>query len=425
MKRLTRREVLKKAARTAGVAAVAPYIVPASALGRGALPPSERTTVGVIGCGGMGRGHVMNFKAVPEAHVAAVCDVDPARIQRLRREQGYGGPAYTDFREMLAREDLDAVSIATPHHSHAWITIACAKAGKDIYCEKPLTHTIAEGRAVVDAVKRYGRVFQVGTQRRTWSNHRLCSEFVRNERMGKLKHIFMRMHPRLAFVPHPTAAPSKPPKGFDWDLWLGPAPWVPFSKDRGHWNNFSDYSAGGVTLMGSHIFDIVVWAAGPFLHGPVEIEPVRPLEDKEGTYQVKFRFADGVTIFFDAVPWGKTGNTGARFEGTDGHVWIDVYANRHETKPASILQSPTTPDEIHLHSAKDNWADFIRAVRTRGPTLCPVETGHQMTTLCHLVWIAMYLGRKVTWDMEKEQFINDAQADRLRHYAYRSPYRLA
>ncbi len=415
MRQHTRRAFLKTSAVVA-----APALVRCSALGaEGAAPPSERVTLAVIGCGGMGTQHLKTFGGLPNCEVVAGCDPQPGRRKNAEALLRPGGKVYVKPQEVIARKDIDAVCIATPDHNHAWIAAAALRAGKDVYLEKPLTHTIHEGRVLVEEVARNARVFQVGTQRRAHPRHRLSCELVRNGYIGRLHTIRAQLHPGLSFTPSPCYPPDPVPEGYDWDGWLGPAPFVPYSRQMGYWTGWSNYSHGQVTHMDSHNLDIAVWGAEPLLRGLAEIEPHRDIgEDVD--YRVTFSFANGLRLLCEAKKEFR--GSSIRFEGTEGWVHVDVYGFTHRAEPASLLDVTLRPDEVHLHAAADNWGDFVRAVKTRGDTLCPVGTGHKMTTLCHLIWIAEYLGRRLRWDTEAERFLGDEEANRLLHYAYREPY---
>ena len=430
MARITRRQFLKSAAVAAGGAA-APFIVPSSVFGGPAgAPPSGKITVGVIGCGIMGDRLRRLFSAIPDSTVVAVCDVNNDVRQRVA-EQTPGVKLFSDFRELLALDEVDAVVIGTPHHAHAFIAVAAAKAGKDIYCEKPLTHTIHESRVVTDTVRRYGRVLQVGTHRRAGMPQRRGVELVRNQRMGKLHTIRVYTRPGLTREAAPVAPTLPVPQGFAWDLWLGPAPWLDFCgvHQKRTWNLYSDYSTGEITMTDCHILDAIPWAAGQFLQGPIEIEGSHDPEPNVA-YRVTFKYANGVNMIVEAraeQPLSK----GVRFEGTEGWVHIDVLNYRMYTDPPTLSTSAIGADGFRLAEMKhyqNEWGacclDFAQSVKTRAEPLCPVEGGHKMTVLSDLVWIAPRLGRKLKWDDAAERFIGDDDANRLLHYAYRSPWTL-
>ena len=429
---LTRRDLLKGAA---AAALVGPYVITSSALGAGDRPaPSNRIGAAIVGTGGQGGGHVGALSGQPDVQVLAVCDVDRGNREhhkqvvedRYSREAGgtYAGcGAYGDFREVMARSDIDAVLIATPEHWHALCAVAAAKAGKDIYCEKPMAGTIAEGRAAADAVKRYGRVFQTGSQERSGQARYAC-ELVRNGRLGKL-------HTIRTFLPvdgytQGEVKEEPVPDGFDYDFWLGPRPWEPYTPKRCNFNFrwILDYSDGELTDRGCHVNDIALWGAGPLLVGPVEIEGKGrfrqdslwnvPIE-----FHIEYTYANGLKIICDT-----SGPRGIRFEGTEGWIFVAIHGGHLTAEPASVLKSVIGPDEVRLHASKGHHRDWIDAIKTRGETVAPAEAGHRTASFCHLGLIAMLMGRKLKWDLEKERFINDQEAQRLVHRPMRSPWRL-
>ena len=429
---LTRRELLKGAA---AAALVGPCVVSSSALGAGDRPaPSNRIGAAIVGTGGQGGGHVGGLCGQPDVQVLAVCDVDRGHREhnkkvvedRYSRETGgtYAGcAAYGDFREVMARSDVDAVLIATPEHWHALCSIAAAKAGKDIYCEKPMAGTIAEGRAAADAVRRYGRVFQTGSQERS-GQARVACELVRNGRIGKL-------HTIRTFLPvdgyaQGSVKEEPVPDGFDYDFWLGPRPWEPYTSQRCFFNFrwILDYSDGELTDRGCHVNDIALWGAGPLLAGPVEIEGkgrfrTDPLWNVPIEFHIEYTYANGLKIICDT-----NGPRGIRFEGTEGWVFVAIHGGHLTAEPASVLKSVIGPDEVHLHASRGHHRDWIDAIKTRGDTVAPAEAGHRTASFCHLGLIALLTGRKVKWDLEKEEFINDSEAQRLVHRPMRSPWRL-
>ncbi len=423
---ISRRRFLTSAAGTTEAAVSFPYFVPSSVLG--SVAPSNRIVMGCIGVGGRGTNNMRGFMATGQVQVVAICDVDTEHRNTARdlvnNESGSGECAtYNDFREMLARDDIDAVSISSPDHWHGLNSIAAAEAGKDIYCEKPLANTIAEGRAVVEAVSRYNRVLQTGTQERS-GRARFACELVRNGRIGKL-HTIRTNLPTSNRRTDPQP-PMPVPDGFDYDMWLGPAPWAPYTQLRCHrnfrWN--LDYSVGELTDRGAHVNDIGLWGAKPFLKGPVRIAgrgefPTECLWNTATAYHIRYRFASG-------IEWIITNDEprGVRFEGTDGWIFVHIHGARTEAEPESLLQSVIGPDEIHLHESTDHRVDFLRAVRTRGQTVAPAEAGHRTATFCHLGNMALLLERELTWDLEKEQFVNDSQADRMVWRPMRSPWHL-
>jgi len=422
-KDLTRRTFLKASA----AALAAPAIIPASAIGGDGRPaPSERIHIGGIGIGGNGSGHLSRHLSSAETQVVAVCDVD--KTHRLEAQQkanekyadlmekgSYKGcDAYDDFRELLDRDDVDAVWISVPDHWHALISIAAAQAGKDIYCEKPLSLTIGEAREMVKAVRRYDRVFQTGSQQRSSFRFRLACELVRNERIGKL----VSCHVNVGGPSQYCYLPAEPvPDDLDWEMWLGPAPWRPYNKGIHpySWRSYRDYSGGGMTDWGAHHFDICQWALDQDTGGPMEIIPPDGKDVKWLTYV----YRGGVTV----QRGGYTGpGSGITFKGTKGMV--EVSRSHIKTDPPSLLDEPIGPGEVHLYESKNHAGNWLECIRTRKRPICDVEVGCRSVTVCHLGNIAYWLGRPLKWNPEKEEFVNDPVADRWRDRPKRTPWRL-
>ena len=428
--RPSRRTFLKGVA----TAVAAPYIVPASALGLdGATAPSNRITLACIGVNGRGTANMKSFLNHADAEVVAICDVDQAHRERAQRtvQSRYASdrPSYTgcdtynDFRDVIARDDIDAVMVGTPDHWHALIAIAAAKSGKDIYCEKPISKTIAEGRAVCDAVRRYGRIFQTGSQLRSSRNVRFACELVRNGRIGKLHTIRTYLPPGTTCGPQPE---MPIPPGFDYNLWLGPARWAPYTARRCHhtFRYVSDYAGGTMTDLGAHDNDLAQWGNGTEHTGPVEIEgtgqfPPDGFFDTAMRYEVHYTYANGVTLICSTDPYPA--GTGVRFEGTEGWVYTRTAIN---AEPQSLLETSIGPNEIHLYQSNDHHRNFLDCVKSRKETIVPAETGHRSITICHLGNIAMKLGRKLSWDPDRERFKDDPEADRHLLSPMRAPWRL-
>lgn len=450
-----RRQFLK---RTAGIAIGVigfPHVVQSSALGKaGSVAPSNRITMGFIGVGGMGTNNMRGFMANKDVQVLAVCDVVTESDQyghwykkgwkgpwfgrepaRKIVEDYYGGQrssgsfkgcsAYVDFRELLAREDIDAVCITTPDHWHAIQAIMAAQAGKDIYCEKPLSLTVAEGRAMVEAVRRYGVVFQTGTQQRSNQQSRFICELVQNKRIGQLKKITVTIGPNNKVAPERDWQPMPVPDWLDYDMWLGPAPWAPYHKDRCLYTfRFGiDYSGGQTTNLGAHSIDVAQWANGTDRTGPIEVEDLGGVFPKDGLFTTasyvhfRVRYANGVELTCQTQEDGPL-----RFEGTEG--WIQRTGKKLETYPESLKTSVIGPNEIRLYESNDHKRNFLDCIKTRSQTAAPVEIGHRSVTICHLGNIAMKLKRKLQWDPDKEQFIDNEQANRMLSKSMRSPWRL-
>ena len=431
--RITRRDFLK----TAAAAIAAPYVTSASSIGSEARPsPSERVTMGCIGVGGRGTDVMREFLGNADAQVIAVCDVFEKNREGAKRalERHYaaetekgtykGCAAYNDFRELLARDDIDAVLIATPDHWHALLGIAAARAGKDMYIEKPLAANIGEGQALRDAVRRYGRVFQFGTQQRSDRNFRFSCELVRNGRIGELKTIKVGAPASGACGIEP-AMPVQP--GFDYDMWLGPAPWSPYTEKRCQtpfWYFISDYTMGFISGWGIHHVDIAQWGNGADMTVPLEYEgegvfPEEGLCDTAMEWNVECKYANGVKMSF--TDNGKNPQ-GVRFEGTEG--WVFVERGVIDANPKSLLTAVIGPNDIHLGEEKGHCRDFLDGVKTRKQPVSPIESAHHSNSICQLSDIAIRTKRKLTWNPEQERFINDPEADRFLSRAMRSPWHL-
>jgi len=386
--------------------------------------------MGAIGTGGQGTGNMKQFTRNPGSQMVAACDVDKSHVMRAKGivDEHYGDKGcatYGDFRELLARDDIDAVCIGTPDFWHGLICIAAAKAGKDMYCEKPLVNTIAEGRYVRDAVNRYGRVLQTGSHERSRSNARFACELVRNERIGKLHTIKV----NLPWDNRDLSWPSTPmpvPEGFDYDMWLGPTPWVPYTEKRCHfWFRYIlEYSGGEVTDRGAHVIDIGQLGNNTDDTGPIEIEGggdfVRDgLFDCATSYWFNFTYANGVKMLCASEQ-----PRGIKFIGDKGWVFVHIHGGELEADPPSLLQEVIGPNEIHLGRSPGHHEDFLRAVRERGTPMAPLEVGIRTATMCHLANIAMLTGRKLEWDPVKECIVNDDEANKMCERPMRAPWRL-
>jgi predicted dehydrogenase len=433
---ITRRDFLRGAAATVvGV----PCVITSAALGAGDRPaPSERIVMGGIGVGGQGTSDMKAFLSNAVVQVVAVCDVDKAHRDDFKKkvDQYYGSSGacdtYNDFRELLARRDIDAVCIGTPDHWHAIATIVAAKAGKDVYCEKPMSLTIAEGRAMVNAVNRYGRVFQCGSQQRSGREFRTACELVRNGRLGKLRRIEVGIPGNNKTCP-PVWSPEPVPEGFDYDLWLGQAPWAPYVALRCHYTFrfVLDYSGGQVTNWGAHHLDIAQWGNGTDATGPLQVEghgefPTTGLFTTATKVDFTCTYANGVVLACKTTGGAKIDGEegvggGTKFIGTNG--WVHVNRGKLDAEPKAILQEPIGPNEIHLYESKGHQANFIECCKTRGRTAAPVEVGHRSATICHLGNIAMIVNRKIQWDPQKEEVVGDPDAQRMTWRPMRPPWR--
>ncbi len=432
----SRRVFLKTASAAAITAIGIPSLIPASALGRGgAVPPSDRIRIGCIGVGSMGTGNMQSFLEKADVEIVAVCDVDADRranaVSLVRQKTGKKGCAsYGDYREMIARGGLDAVSIAVPDHWHALTAVAAARAGLDIYGEKPLAFNIPEGRAIVNAVQQHGVIWQTGSWQRSVRDFRYACELVRNGRIGKVHTVRVGLPYGYGYVDMGGFMPAPVPKGFDYDMWLGPAPTVPYAPNRCHWNFrwISDYSGGQLTDWAGHHCDIGQWGMGTEYTSPVTIEgkaAFPPADDGLFDTALSFRFVctyqEGFTMIV-ADRRQQPKGMGVQFEGSEGWIWVD--RSGIDASPKSLLTSKIGPTEIHLYRSDDHHQNFLDCVRTRQQTITPVEIAHRSIMIAHLGLIAMKLGRKVQWDPVAEQFVNDPDADRMLVRPMRSPWHL-
>ncbi len=415
--RISRRRFLQSAA----ALAAAPYVLTGRARAR--LAPSERITVGVIGVGNMGAIHLPGLLGNRELQVVAVCDVDRGKRAAAKRtvEEHYGADrpagwhgcdAYNEYERVLERPDIDAVLTAVPDHWHAIIAVAACRAGKDVYGEKPLSLTIREADAMVAAVRRYGRVFQTGSQQRSDANFRFACELVRSGRIGRV----LTVHVGVGGPSREKFLPEEPiPEGFDWDRWQGPAPWHPYNSERcsgsygGGWRLIRDYSGGMMTDWGAHHFDIAQWGLGMDGSGPVEIIPPNLAESKTLTY----RYANGVTMYHG-------GANGVLFTGTDGKV--EVNRGHLRTWPEDLAREPLAPHEVHLYESPGHVQDWIDCIRTRRRPVADVAIGASSVTVCHLGNIAWWLGRTLRWDPARRELIGDDAAARWLDRPKRAPY---
>ncbi|MHC4178526.1 MAG: Gfo/Idh/MocA family protein [Planctomycetota bacterium] len=414
---------------SAGAAVAVPYAITSTALGGQSRPPaSQRIVMGSIGIGGrsIGQQVLHNFLAEPEVQMVAVCDV-----QSDRRERGqavvngtYGNKdcaAYRDLRDLLARKDIDAVFIATGDRWHALASAMAARAGKDVYCEKPMSLTIAEGRAVADTMRRCARVYQGGTQRRSVPKFLYAADTARSGKLGRLQTVYAYTP---GFVYNIGACQARPPQPepprevIDWDLWLGPPPWRPYNSayvtGLGGWSHIPDLGGGGITDWGTHQADLAQYANDAEMSSPVEYEQL-------GAGEVAATYTNGVKLVFHAgIPAG--GCLMARFEGAEG--WISVDDNLgFEADPPSLLGPYRASERGTYEKATNHIQDFLRSIRTRQQPVCNAEVAQRATTACHAANICLRLGRPLTWDPAKEEFVGDELANRMRSRAMREPWR--
>lgn len=384
--------------------------------------PNDRPKIALVGCGGMGTWNGQD--AMRFADVAAICDVDQGHLDRVAERYRQRGPTpekVSDFRRLLERDDIHALINATPDHWHTLINIAAARAGKDVYAQKPLTLTIEEGRRLVREVREHKIILQTGSQQRSDQHFRLACELVRNGRIGKLKTIKVFVPAGLKGGPFP----AKPvPEGLNWDFWLGQAPKVDYVPERCHTNFrwWFEYSGGPMTDWGAHHNDIARWALG--LEGPVAVEGRALAETIPGGYntpsefEAEFSWANGVVHHMkstpDDNPFGgiinKEGQrNGIRFEGTDGWIWVN--RNILDASSKDLYREPLPDDAERLEVSKDHMGNFFDCVRSRKDPIATVEVGHRSAAVCHLAAIAVRLGRKLEWDPEAEKFVGKGAAE--------------
>ncbi len=424
----TRRSFLKRAAVAGGVAAF-PIVVPSTVFGQNA--PSNKIVMGAIGTGSMGTGDLNGFLGKSEVRMVAVCDVDRNHRENAKNitNKKYGDnncTAYLDYRELIGRGDLDAVMTALPDHWHALVSVAAAKAGLDIHGQKPLARSIREGRAICDAVHRYGRVWQTGSWQRSVGNFRRACELVRNGRVGKITHVEVGLPTGGTRGPQP----AKPvPDTLDWEFWLGPAPWRPFC-DFGQgdchyqWRWIMDYSGGQLTDWAGHHIDIAHWGLDFDHTGPVEIEgkgdyPDNGLYDTPPTYKFRCKYANGIEM---VVANNQQLPQGTRWYGDKG--WVHVSRGGLSASDEKILKEVIGPDEVQLYDSRDHMGNFLECVKSRKLTITPVETAQRSISVGLLGEIAMLTGRKIRWKPETEEIIGDPAASALLMRPYREPWTL-
>ena len=428
---MNRRNFLRNS--TASIAAFT--ILPRNVLGGvNYMPPSDQINLGIIGCGAQGRGLGPQFARRENVNVIAAADCDSLRLQAMQdninattekaKGQAYKGfKQYGEYRDLLARTDIDGVIISTPDHWHAVMTIDACRAGKDVYVEKPMAHSIVEGRAMARAVGKYNRVLQVGNMQRSWRNFRHAVELVRNKYIGDIKEVKVNVGP----PPKPYNLPAQPvPKHVKWDNWIGPGPWNEFNEEllppiewRGfpNWRNYKEYGGGMITDWGAHMFDIAQWALDMDESGPVDYFPIDGKEFKVLT----MRYANGITMTHEKIR-ASDGNS-VRFIGTDGV--IDISRSFLDTIPAKLQTQEIGENEKRVYRSEDHYDDFLNSMKTRKQPLSNVEMGHRTSTLCSIVNLCYEFNRKLTWDPVKEEFPNDYAANQRRENITRPPYSLA
>lgn len=457
---LSRRNFLKKSVKGAAVGAVAlsgfPAIVPATVFGKQA--PSNRLNIAAIGTGRISREHDMpGVLQYDQARIIAVCDLDKKRLkdaQQLVNDyyakksgQPYDGvKMYDDYRELLQNKEIDGVLISTPDHWHSLIAIHAVEAGKDVYLQKPASLTIAEGRALSNAVHRTGRVFQIGSQQRSMPQFRYACELVRNGRIGELKTIYI----GLPVDPAGDEEPEMPiPKNLNYEMWLGSTPYVYYTEKRVHpqndysrpgWLRCEQFGAGMITGWGSHHVDIAHWAMDKEYSGPVEVYgtaqfPRKGLWDVHGPYHTESLYDNGVKMII-SNEW----KNGVKFEGTEGWIFVTrgnysatasdptvqkSNARALEASDPKILTSQIGPNEVHLYESKEHHGNWLECMQSRKPAIAPVEVAHRSCSACLINHIAMKLKRRLYWDPIKERFKNDDEANSMLSRPQRWPYMIS
>lgn len=447
MKNLNRRKFIRKAGLAASAMIAIPTIIPASALGKnGYVAPSDRINLAFIGAGNQAGNDVKNFLQDERVQIIGICDVNKESsgywdgkvagrkfIMQLVDDgytEKYGKKykscrGYKDFREVISNKDIDAVEIVTPDHWHAIPVLMAASAGKSIYCQKPLALTISEGRAMSNAVKKHGVIFQTGSQQRSNMHFRRACELVRNRKIGELKTVTCSLPsgtPDFGKTGHLTAT-IPVPKGFDYDMWLGPAPEAPYCPARTHVNFrwVLDYSGGMVTDWGGHHPDIAQWGMDTEYTGPVKIRNPKatwakhPIWNTATDFYFECMYENGIQLIITS----KEGN-GVKFTGTEGSVWAD--RGSHGADPISLLEAEIGPDEIHLYKSDDHFRNFIDCVLSGEETIAPAEVAHRSITIAHLGNIAMMLEQDLDWDPKQERFINNEEANKMLSRPMRAPW---
>ncbi len=385
---------------------------------------NDRIVMGAIGCGGRGRAILNDARRQKGVEVVAVCDVDARHRKDTAQQVGKDCKDYEDFRQLLDREDINAVTIGTPDHWHTLIALYALRKGKDVYCEKPLTLTIQEGQVLVEVAKQTGRIFQVGTQQRSNATFRLACELVRNGRLGKLRRV------ETLIGANPRGGPFKeeePPGELNWDFWQGQTGPVHYVKQRCHhdFRWWYEYSGGKMTDWGAHHNDIAQWALGMDGSGPVAVEAIGEPPPTDGksynchpNFTIFYQYAKDVQLVCSCL------ENGVRFRGDPGKT-LFVSRNKAEFKASDpkIIAEPLGKDAVRLYASSNHMGNFIECVRSRKPPVCPAEVGHRSVSVCHLGVIALRTGKRLKWDPAKERF-DDDEANKMLSRPLRAPWKL-
>jgi len=438
---INRRRFLQQGAGAAAVAVGFPYLISASALGNsGGVAASNRITVGCVGVGPQGSGDMGNFLRQKDAQVVAVCDVKSNVLKAVQERvnkhyESNGCAAYKEFEKVVARDDIDVILAAPPDHWHVLVALAAVQSGKDVYLEKPMGLSLAQDQALRAAVHRHGRVFQFGTQQRSGRDFRFACELALNGRLGKL-------HTINVWSPGSSqggdATPVPVPQWLDYDRWLGPAPYTPYTEDRCSnklWWFISDYALGFIAGWGIHPIDIAFWGGGDKVTTPLTVEgkgtwPTEGVCDTAMNWNVVLKYDSGLTMNFTGDPfpeqwrqrYGRTTSHGTAFEGTDG--WVHVDRSGINAHPKELLQTQFGPGDIRLPQSDNHVRNLLDCVKTRGKPVAHIDDAVQGDILCHISDIAIRLEQKLRWDPKAERFIDNDAANRRLTRAMRSPWML-
>ncbi len=434
-RRLSRRRFLQNTGALAAMTLPAWYLEECAAIEPQAKeesqPASEEVRVALIGCGGQGTGDAKNARRFGK--IVALCDVDANHLEAAKKVFP-GADGYADFRKLLERKDIDAVICGTVDHWHTLVAMGTMKAGKDIYCEKPLTLTIDEGKRLVEVQRETGRILQTGTQQRSSREFRLAVDLVRNGRIGKIEKAEVWLPAGLRQGPFAT---GEVPEGFDYNFWMGQTPQVPYVKERTHFSfrYWWDYSGGTMTDWGAHHNDIVLWALDMDGSGPVTIEGKQLVDMIPGgytaasEYAVTYTYANGVVHTCNSTTasewWGGVKDPdgqqhGIKFIGSDGWIWVT--RGTIEASDPAMLKEELPAGASRVYVSRDHMGNFFECIKSRKPTICPASVGHRSASLCHLGVTSIRLGRKLQWDPAKEEYVDDPQASQFLVRPMRKPY---
>jgi predicted dehydrogenase len=422
----------------AGTALTLPSILPSTVFASAdRVAPSDRITLGVVGCGGMGNGNTDDFLQKANCKVVAACDVDRNHLDAMVKKvndhyKSSDCKGYHDFHEILARKDIDAVMLAVPDHWHAIVAVEAARNKKDIYGEKPLARTIVEQQAIVRAVQKNKRIWQTGSWQRSQANFHKAAEIVRNGMIGKIKHVEVGLPsgPNEAKWQKPLPGTNPPPE-LDYDLWTGPSKLLPYLPERVHGNWRWNYNTGGGQLLDwiGHHCDIAHWGMDCDRSGPLEIEghgefpPVDAVWNTSYKYRIELSYPNAITM---TIAGGHPDiRSGTKWIGTDGWVWVDrgaFEASNQEWRDYHEL--PEELRKVKLYKSTDHHGNFLDCVKSRQPTITPAETAHHSSIPGHLGLISMLTGRRLKWDNKSERILGDSEASKLMGREFRKPWKL-